>query len=108
MIDVVNRINELRKARGWSVYRLSQECGLSATTIHKWFEQKSYPNLPAIETVCEAFGITLPEFFSEGKLVEITPENKVLYTSWGCLTREEKTLITKLIDVCVKNHKSKN
>lgn len=69
MIDVLEKITQLRKQRGWTIYRLAEESELSQSALSNMFSRKNLPNLTSLNLICNAFGITLSEFFSE------TPEN---------------------------------
>jgi transcriptional regulator with XRE-family HTH domain len=99
MIDVVKKIDELRKARGWTIYKLSAETGLTQQAIHAWYNSNkmSMPSIPTLEIVCEAFGITMADFFTEKYIVEMTPHIKALYDNWCGLSNEERIIIDSLV-----------
>ena len=64
--DVVNRIKELLKEYGWTSYRLSQESGVSETTISNILNKKkaTLPRLDTLQQLCDGFNISLSDFFS--------------------------------------------
>ena len=64
-MDVLSRIDELREARGWSEYQLSVESGLTQSTISSWYRKNMLPTLPSLERICDAFDISLSQFFME-------------------------------------------
>ena len=64
-MDVLKKINKLRLNRGWSVYRLSVESGISQSTLTNMFNRETLPSITTLECLCNAFGITVSEFFSE-------------------------------------------
>ncbi|MEG9430655.1 MAG: helix-turn-helix transcriptional regulator, partial [Christensenellaceae bacterium] len=66
MMDVLERINALRKERGWSIYRLADEAMLTQSTLSNMFTRKTMPSLYTLNQICEAFGITMSEFFNDG------------------------------------------
>ena len=101
-MDIVKKIDEIRIKRGWTFYKLSQESGLSQQTFTKWMEGTTIPTIPALKSVCDAFGITLANFFSESNVVEITPETKEILEHWNYLTKEEKLSIKLIIDNYIK------
>lgn len=96
-MDYIEKIDKLRSQRGWTIYRLAQESGLSSQTIHQWMGRTSEPSLAGITQVCEAFGITLAEFFSNSELIEAKPEIKKLYEDWCSLTTDEQDSIKAII-----------
>lgn len=64
-MDVLKRINKLRLERKWSVYRLSVESGIPQSTLTNMFNRETLPSITTLEMICNAFGITLSEFFCE-------------------------------------------
>ena len=48
--------------------------------------------------ITDAFGLTLAQFFSEGKQAELTDEQRLLFSKWRTLTAEQKELLLKLMD----------
>ena len=98
MTDVMNRLERLMKERNWTAYRLAKETGLSASTISNMFRRNTIPGIPTLETICEAFGITLAQFFAEDwSMVELTAEQKALFDRWVDLTPRQKELLEQLI-----------
>jgi transcriptional regulator with XRE-family HTH domain len=105
MFNVAERIEELRKERGWTIYKLSNETGLTQQAIHSWYNTNklSVPSVATIEILCESFGIALADFFVEKFTVEVTPQVKLLCDNWRMLSHDERktvdTLIKKLVTV---------
>lgn len=64
-MDIVDRINELRIERGWSVNYLAMEAMLTQSTVNNIFVRHTEPKLSTLRAICGAFGITLAEFFAE-------------------------------------------
>ena len=98
IMDVIKRISELTTERGWSTYKLAQKSGLSVSTIANISRRNTVPSLSTLETLCDAFGITLSQFFSEDiNAVPLTQEQKEMFDKWANLTPTQKELIEKLI-----------
>ena len=89
-MDVLARLRQLTLERGWSVYRVAQEAGLSQKTVYNIFYRNAMPSIPTIESLSKAFGMTIAQFFSTEDLVAVTPELKELFNSWITLTPEQK------------------
>ena len=85
------------KEREWTEYRLSKECGLSESILANIFRRNTVPSITTLETICDAFGITLSQFFAEGEMVELTPELKVLFENWVSLTADQKEAALHMI-----------
>ena len=92
-----DRLRKLMKEREWTEYRLSKECGLSESTLANIFRRNTVPSITTLETICDAFGITLSQFFAEGEMVELTPELKVLFENWVSLTADQKDAALHMI-----------
>lgn len=102
-MDIVRKIDEMRVKKGWTFYKLSQESGLSQQTFTKWIAGNTVPSITALESVCNAFNITLAEFFSDGNVVEISPEISAVLSNWKYLSKEQKQTIKSIIDNFVNN-----
>lgn len=98
MFDVLARITELRQARGWSVYHLAKLSGIPQSTIATWYQKNLYPPVDKLEILCQVFGISLAEFFSDGSLLEASPENKNLFHYWTLLSSKQKAILLSLMD----------
>lgn len=64
-MDVLDRIVELRQKRGWSEYRLAEESDITQSTISSWYRKNMIPTIPSLSKICDAFDITLSQFFLE-------------------------------------------
>lgn len=97
-MDAQRRIKQLMEERSWTDYRLAKESGLSHSTVTNMFNRNNAPTLPTLEAVCEAFGITLAQFFTEGNSPELTEEQRILFAKWSTLKNDQKQALLALID----------
>ena len=97
-LDINEKLKQLNNERGWSEYKLAKECGLSESTIANIFRRNTVPSFTTRESICNGFGITLAQFFSEGELVELSPELKELFEKWVPLTFEQKQSLLQLME----------
>ena len=76
MVNVLDRITELREARGWSEYQLSVKAELTQSTISSWYCKNMIPTIPSIQKICDAFEITMAQFFiqEDDTVIEVTPQ----------------------------------
>lgn len=87
MIDVLERITYYRKQKNWSEYQLAERAGLTQSTISSWYRRNLVPTIPSLEKICNAFGITLSQFFSmEDDSFALTDNQKALLKEVGHLT----------------------
>lgn len=64
MFNINDRITELRIERKWSEYHLAEQSGIVQSTISSWSRTNAMPTVPNLEKICNAFGITLSQFFA--------------------------------------------
>ena len=97
-MDVLKRLDDIMKERGWSDYRLAQNSKLSASTIANIRRRNTVPSVVTLESICDAFGITLSQFFADNQtMVHLTPEQKDMFDSWAALTPEQKDIVCNII-----------
>ena len=54
-------------------------------------------SMVTLNAICDAFGITMAQFFSEDNLVELTPERREVFDKWSTLTCEQKCVLWQLM-----------
>lgn len=96
-MDTLERLNRLLDDRGWTVYRLAKNCGLSESTLANVFRRNTVPSITTLERICDGFGITLSQFFADGEMVELTPELKELFDNWVNLTAQQKKAANQML-----------
>lgn len=67
VMDVLERIRNLRLERNWTEYQLAEKSGIPQSTISTWFRKQNLPTISSLEKICYAFNITLSDFFREDK-----------------------------------------
>jgi len=79
-------------------YRLPA-VGLSQSTIANIFKRNTTPSIATLESICEGFDISLAQFFAEGSMVELNPEQQQMFSAWSSLTKPQKEALNHLIRV---------
>ena len=97
-MNVLDRITILQNERNWTAYRLSQESGIPQTTISSWYKNNMTPSISSLERICDAYHITLSQFFSEGEPVEITNEQRKLLQVYARLSKYQQSLVLEFLD----------
>ena len=64
-MDTLEKIDKLRVQRGWSINNLATEAMLTQSTLNNMYQRKNEPKLSTLRALCDAFGITLSEFFRD-------------------------------------------
>lgn len=101
MFNAQNRIRQLMDERGWTIYRLAQESGLSQTTISNIFKRNNQPSLPTVNAICEACGITLAQFFAENKPANAPNAQNELDSSVASLREDQREALAAFIKTIV-------
>ncbi|MCR5505383.1 MAG: helix-turn-helix transcriptional regulator [Bacilli bacterium] len=102
-MDVLQKIKVLQRERGWSTYRLAYESGITQSTLSNMFTRGTCPTIETLEQICEAFGITLSEFFRNvDDLFYLSKEEKEIIQKYRLLSGNEKKGIGNLITTLVK------
>ena len=70
-MDINKKIEKLRFQRGWSTYELAQEAGITQSTLTSMIKRGNPPKIDTLSCICEAFGITLAQFFIEDEELEV-------------------------------------
>lgn len=91
-MDILTRIDELRKEKGWSINNLAMEAGLTQSTVNNLYARNSEPKLSTLRAICEAFGISLSDFFKE----ETTDEDELLRRV-KALSHDDKKALLQLL-----------
>ncbi|MBQ8375062.1 MAG: helix-turn-helix transcriptional regulator [Clostridia bacterium] len=64
-MTILEKIDALRRERGWSVNNLAMEAMITQSTLNNLYTRKTDPKISTLTAICNAFGITLAEFFAE-------------------------------------------
>ena len=99
MIDVNKRIQKMCFDRGWSTYALAQYANLPYSTLQSLERRNSVPKIEILESICNAFGITLSQFFLEDEQIEVLSDSeKKLVDSFRRLSPEKQHALLNFID----------
>lgn len=99
MKDILSVIAAYREDRGWTEYQLAEHSGLPQATISSWYRKNMVPTIPSLEKICNAFGITLSQLFSEGDApVVLTESQRALLERWFRLSIEQQAVVFALIE----------
>lgn len=95
-MDVLARITKLKDDRKWTNYELAVKSGLAPTTVASWFKRNLIPTLPSLINICEAFGISISEFFMDenSTMINISAQQKRLL---NVISKYDSEKIDKLI-----------
>lgn len=88
---ILDHIKELCAKEHWTNYELAKNSGLPQSTIVNLFLRSNQPTFPTLLKICDAFGITLAQFFSDPDIYpDLTDEQKELLAIWDSLPCKHK------------------
>ena len=90
MIDVLGKISDYRKERGWTEYELARRSDLPQSTISSWCRKNMQPSISSLDKIAQAFGLTLSQMLSEDDNIVASEDEKALLHEWNRLEPEQK------------------
>jgi len=100
--EIFEKIERLRKAKGMSIYTLSQEALLSHSTFYSWQKRKTMPTLEVLEKIACALGTTLAKLLFNLDANELSEEQKQVMDIWSLLSRQQKDAALTILRTMVK------
>lgn len=90
-MEVLEKIEKLRKEKGWSINYLAMEAELTQSTLNNLYARNTEPKLSTLRSICNAFGISLSDFFKE----EETDDELTRHVK--ALSKENKQALLQLV-----------
>ncbi len=96
-MNVIDKIRKLQWERGWTDYKLAQAADISQSSLATLYARHTPPKLEMLQHICEAFGITLAQFFLEDEQIEVLSEReKKILSLFRKLTPEKQQALIEL------------
>ncbi len=98
-MNVLEKITKYRLERNWTEYQLAEKSGLPQSTISSWYRKNQIPTIPSLERICDAFNITLAQFFSDENLeiIQVTKKQYDLIHEWNKLEENQQLAVLELL-----------
>ena len=90
------RIKALREAKKISIYRLSQNSGISQGHISDLENGINQPTIETLKRLLAPLGCSLSEFFNEGEVSVLSEKEKELVASFRTMPDEKAELFLEL------------
>ena len=90
------RIKALREAKKISIYRLSQDSGISQGHISDLENGINQPTIETLKRILAPLGYSLSEFFNEGEVSVLSEREKELVASFRTMPDEKAELFLEL------------
>lgn len=98
---VLERIDQLRNQRGWSIYKLAEESGITQSTLANMYARDSFPSINSLQSICDAFGMTISQFFDDGGR-DLNVEEQLFLANFKKLSPRDKSMIQDIINSMLK------
>jgi transcriptional regulator with XRE-family HTH domain len=96
-MDYGNRLKQLRDSKKISIYRLSQDTGISQGHISDLENGKNQPTIDTLKRLLVPLGITLAEFFNEnGETSILNDKEKELVANYRTMPDDKAELYLQL------------
>lgn len=96
-MNVIDKIRKLQWERGWTDYKLAQAADISQSSLATLYARRTPPKLEMLQRICEAFGITLAQFFLEDeKIEELSEREKKILSAFRILFPEKQQALIEL------------
>jgi transcriptional regulator with XRE-family HTH domain len=66
-LAVAANVERLLREKGWTMYRLSKESGVSLTALYSLNDKKSGPTASTLLKIARALGVTVDELLKGGE-----------------------------------------
>ena len=95
-MDILSKIRLLQGERDWTDYKLAMEANLPTATITTIFKRKSAPKIDTLQCICNAFGLTLAQFFLDDEAIEVlsATEKEMLSAFRKLSPKQQRALIS--------------
>ena len=94
-MEILDKIRKMQGERDWTDYRLAQEADIPYGTLAAIFQRGTPPKVDTLQCICNAFGLTLAQFFLEDESVEVLSETEreMLATFRKLSPKQQRSLI---------------
>ena len=96
-MDVKERLQTLMEERGWTMYRLAKEAGISWSTVRNIFKRNTEPSLSTLEVIYRGLGMSLAQFFDTDNSLGLTYEQQEVLSDWNLLDPQSKDAMSKIL-----------
>lgn len=103
-MKIGSRLRKCRTEKGFSIYRLSNETGISQNHISAIENDRRQPTVETLERLVTPLGVTLAELFNtDGDVSYLTQNERDLVKNYRSMPEESANLFLGLSDVLSRN-----
>lgn len=99
MVYINKKIFDMCEERNWTLYTLSEKTDIPYSTLNSAINRDAPPKIDTLERICEAFGISLAQFFIDDEEIEVlNKKEKELVALFRKLPEEKQKALIELLD----------
>ena len=96
-MNIGNKLRSIREMKGFTIYKLSKETGISQNHIGDIELGKRQPTFDTLSRLLAPLGVSLSEFFNEEtEMLYLSDEEKRLIENYRCLSPEKAAVLQQL------------
>ena len=107
MLDLGNKIIQLRKQKNWSQDELSTAIGSSRAMIGKYERNENLPSIEMALSMSKAFGVTVDFLLGEGEYAAYDKDTMDRLKNIQKMDADTKGILFNVIDTYIQNFKTK-
>jgi transcriptional regulator with XRE-family HTH domain len=107
MVNIGERITQLRKAKNWSQDELAKEIGSSRVMIGKYEREDNSPSIEVIVKLAKAFQVSVDYLLGEGPNASYDKDMIQRLDELETLPEDEKQRIFHYMDLIIRDYKTK-
>jgi len=107
MLDLGNKIIQLRKQKNWSQEELSTAIGSSRAMIGKYERNENLPSIEMALSMSKAFGVTVDFLLGEGEYAAYDKDTMDRLKNIQKMDADTKGILFNVIDTYIQNFKTK-
>ena len=90
---------QYRLERNWTEYQLAEKSNLPQSTISSWYRKNQIPTIQSLDKICQAFNITLAQFFTEENSTPtvLTDKQKAIIDNFNKLNEVQQKAVLNLL-----------
>ena len=107
MVNIGERIIQLRKAKSWSQDELAKKIEASRVMIGKYEREDNSPSIEVIVKLAKAFQVSVDYLLGEGQNASYDKEMVKRLDELESLPENEKNQVLSYMDLVIRDYKTK-
>ncbi len=102
-MEAKEKIDLLRKQKGWSKSRLARELGIAPTSVYNWYNEiNTSPSRQTLDDACLVFNVPISTFYTDVEIENLTQEDIQLLEIFHSIPSEKRKLTLEFLKLLGK------